>query len=83
VTRLLPDCILPCEYRRTKFHCAEDDVDSDAGSVRRYRLSLPEEKTPRVRSELDMAGEGQDAAGRRSGDRRLGLIKRLTSFGRH
>lgn len=40
--KLVPDCILPPSSRRTKFHC--DDEASDAGSVRRYRLALPEEK---------------------------------------
>lgn len=40
--RLVPDCILPPSSRRTRFHC--DDEASDAGSVRRYRLALPEEK---------------------------------------
>jgi hypothetical protein len=34
--------MLPAASRRTRFHC--DDADSDAGSVRRYRLALPEEK---------------------------------------
>lgn len=40
--KLVPDCILPPSSRRTRFH---SDTESDAGSVRRYRLSLPEEKT--------------------------------------
>lgn len=39
--KMVPDCILPLEKRRPRFH--EDD-GSDAGSVRRYRLELPEEK---------------------------------------
>ena len=39
--KMVPDCILPLEKRRPRFH--EDD-GSDAGSVRRYRLDLPEEK---------------------------------------
>ena len=42
VIKLLPDCILPPKVRRPRFH--EEDAESDAGSVRRYRLSLPEEK---------------------------------------
>jgi hypothetical protein len=40
--RLIPDCILPPNSRRTRFHC--DDEAGDAGSVRRYRLALSEEK---------------------------------------
>ncbi|KUJ20813.1 uncharacterized protein LY89DRAFT_546696, partial [Mollisia scopiformis] len=39
--KLVPDCILPANSRRTRFHC--DDAASDAGSVRRYRLTLPAE----------------------------------------
>jgi len=42
--KLVPDCILPPSSRRTRFH--SEDADSDAGSVRRYRLALPEEKSP-------------------------------------
>lgn len=42
LNKLVPDCMLPAASRRTRFHC--DDADSDAGSVRRYRLALPEEK---------------------------------------
>jgi hypothetical protein len=44
--KLVPDCMLPPSSRRTRFHC--DDSDSDAGSVRRYRLALPDER-PQVR----------------------------------
>ncbi|KAH8598785.1 hypothetical protein B0O99DRAFT_505263 [Bisporella sp. PMI_857] len=47
--KLVPDCILPPSSRRTKFH---DDADSDAGSVRRYRLDLPEEKDAPTRPSL-------------------------------
>jgi hypothetical protein len=39
--RLVPDCILPPDSRRMRFHC--ESGDDDAGSVRRYRLSLAEE----------------------------------------
>lgn len=45
--KLVPDCILPPSSRRTRFH--SDDANSDAGSVRRYRLTLPEEKSPNQR----------------------------------
>jgi hypothetical protein len=40
--KMVPDCILPPSSRRLRFHC--DEEASDAGSVRRYRLVLPEEK---------------------------------------
>lgn len=59
-TKLVPDCILPASSRRTKFH---DDEESDAGSVRRYRLTLPEEK------EVALEGEREGLA-RPSGLRR-------------
>ncbi|KAG9229491.1 hypothetical protein BJ875DRAFT_507905 [Amylocarpus encephaloides] len=44
--KLVPDCILPPASRRPRF-CEGDDGDSNLGSVRRYRLDLPEEKCPR------------------------------------
>ncbi|RFU36204.1 hypothetical protein B7463_g28, partial [Scytalidium lignicola] len=44
ITKLIPDCFLPENKRRPRFHEEGDDEDSDAGSVRRYRLALPEEK---------------------------------------
>ncbi|KAH8808576.1 hypothetical protein F5884DRAFT_858106 [Xylogone sp. PMI_703] len=44
IIRLIPDCFLPEEKRRPRFHEEGDDDDSDAGSVRRYRLALPDEK---------------------------------------
>ena len=49
--RLIPDCILPPTSRRTRFHC--DDEASDAGSVRRYRIALPEEKETGRSSECE------------------------------
>jgi hypothetical protein len=42
--RLVPDCVLPVERRRTRFCSQDGDGASDGGSVRRYRLCLPEEK---------------------------------------
>jgi hypothetical protein len=44
VMKLIPDCFLPrsVKERGRGFHDGDDD--SDAGSVRRYRLSLPVEK---------------------------------------
>ncbi|PQE08154.1 hypothetical protein CJF31_00008250 [Rutstroemia sp. NJR-2017a BVV2] len=42
ITRCIPDCFLPVESRRRRF-CKGEDVDDDAGSVRRYRLVMAEE----------------------------------------
>ncbi|OWP02887.1 hypothetical protein B2J93_3467 [Marssonina coronariae] len=39
--RMVPDCILPQEKRRARF--CDGEEGSEAGSVRRYRLVLPEE----------------------------------------
>lgn len=44
IYKLIPDCFLPEDKRRPRFHEEGDGEDSDAGSVRRYRLPLPEEK---------------------------------------
>lgn len=66
--KLLPDCVLPPSSRRTRFH--EADADSDAGSVRRYRLALPEEKS----------NGGEGACPERKS--RPGLWRRMTTFGR-
>ncbi|EPE28857.1 hypothetical protein GLAREA_00015 [Glarea lozoyensis ATCC 20868] len=43
--KMMPDCILPPSSRHTRF-CKGDDEDEDLGSVRRYRLHLPEERCP-------------------------------------
>lgn len=67
--KLVPDCILPVTARRTRFHNEQADDDSDAGSVRRYRIPLEGEK----------AGGG-GASGEQQ--RRPGVFSRLTSFGR-
>jgi len=72
LTRLVPDCILPASHRRTKFH--DDGADSDAGSVRRYRLSFPEEKLG--------DHEGMEQMKNGSENKRPGLLRRWTSFGR-
>jgi hypothetical protein len=67
--KLVPDCILPPNSRRTRFH--EGDADSDVGSVRRYRLALPEEKD---------SGESSGNSNERAA--RPGLWRRMTTFGR-
>ncbi|CAG8975091.1 hypothetical protein HYALB_00008930 [Hymenoscyphus albidus] len=52
-TKLVPDCILPQSSRRTRF--SDGDDGDDVGSVRRYRLQLPDEKTTHSRPST---GEG-------------------------
>lgn len=87
ITKLLPDCILPAEYRRTKFHNDGDDADSDAGSVRRYRIHFPEaeEKSVLAPSPLSTnmnSRRGNERTNEGSSTRRPGLWRRLTSLGR-
>jgi hypothetical protein len=67
--KLVPDCILPKSTRRTRF--CDGDEGSDAGSVRRYRLQLPEEKAYSSAS----SRETKDHTPRRS---RAGLLRRWT-----
>ncbi|PVH79923.1 hypothetical protein DL98DRAFT_211530 [Cadophora sp. DSE1049] len=80
--KLLPDCILPASSRRTKFHCEDDDAASDAGSVRRYRLVLPEEKEGVCCGREDSGAGAGGASGIGKGSGRKGLLRRWTSFGR-
>lgn len=72
--RLVPDCVLPTRARRTKFHNGERE---DAGSVRKYRLVLPEEKKGIATGSEGVCG-GESARGRP----RAGLLKRWSVFGR-
>ncbi|RDL41716.1 uncharacterized protein BP5553_01695 [Venustampulla echinocandica] len=44
IIKLVPDCVLPASSRRTRFCEGTEDNDSDLGSVRRYRLTLPEDE---------------------------------------
>lgn len=69
--KLLPDCILPAGSRRTKFHC--EDGDSDAGSVRRYRLALPEEKEACSNAKLVQTMKAKKPGG---------VLRRWTTFGK-
>jgi hypothetical protein len=80
ITKLLPDCILPCEYRRTKFH-NEADQDSDAGSVRRYRLTFPDPEEKGITPEGSQWKNGGSASAGRS-EARPGLWRRMMSFGK-
>lgn len=68
--KLVPDCIVPKENRRTRF-CNEGDEGSDAGSVRRYRLHLPEEKPCRARRDTEGTSK-----------RPNGFFRRWSSFGK-
>jgi hypothetical protein len=79
--KLVPDCILPVERRRTRFH--EDDAESDAGSVRRYRLALPEEKDGVETSVRKCVESGSSTKGPGNGS--AGLFRRWAAglgFGR-
>jgi hypothetical protein len=79
ITKLLPDCILPSELRRIKFH--NGDQDSDAGSVRRYRLNFPDPEEKGVTVEGSQWRNGSSAsAGRR--EPRPGVWRRMMSFGK-
>jgi hypothetical protein len=79
ITKLLPDCILPSDFRRTKFH--NGDQDSDAGSVRRYRLNFPDPEEKGVVIEGSQWQNGSGASvGRR--ETRPGVWRRMMSFGR-
>lgn len=74
MTRLLPDCILPADYKRTKFH--SEDKDDEDGSVRRYRLHLPEERSMKNDASLTENEKGYQMEWKRPG-----VWQRL-SFGR-
>jgi len=79
ITKLLPDCILPPEFRRTKFH--NGDRDSDAGSVRRYRLNIPDpEEKGAIAEESQWQNGSSASAGRR--EPRSGVWRRMMSFGK-
>lgn len=57
VARLIPDCFLSEDKRRTKFSAREgDDDEDDCGSVRRYRLCLEEEREERDETEGKRGG---------------------------
>lgn len=73
--KLIPDCMVPASSRRTRFACKDGDADSDAGSVRRYRLALPEEKDILSCSSRETFGEGSKKP-------RMAALRRWTSFGR-
>ncbi|KAL2063155.1 hypothetical protein VTL71DRAFT_6227 [Oculimacula yallundae] len=81
--KLIPDCILPPSTRRTKFHNKEEDGESDAGSVRRYRLVLPEEKEScEVLRAMRGDGDGSGRARAPGRGRGRGMLRRWTSFGK-
>jgi len=73
VIKLIPDCFLPAGSRRPRFYGGEgrEDGDSDVGSVRRYRLWLPEEKEQSTVDEVAFGGK----------DKRPAILRRWTSFG--
>ncbi|KAL3424201.1 hypothetical protein PVAG01_03482 [Phlyctema vagabunda] len=69
VIKLVPDCFLPKSTKRNRFHC--EDANSDAGSVRRYRLNLPEE---------NLGKELQDVHVKEASQKRP-LFRRWTTLG--
>jgi hypothetical protein len=82
VVRIIPDCILPAEFRRRRFHDPEAE-ESDCGSVRRYRLCLDgEEKSANGVKERNLGAgsnnrDDQDGAKRESWwGRLIGLRRR-------
>jgi hypothetical protein len=82
--KLVPDCILPKNARRTRF--CEGDDQSDAGSVRRYRIPLAGEKvvpsateSPSSRSSTENSTSVCGGSGSGSGGKRPGMLRRLTS----
>ncbi|KAE8444543.1 hypothetical protein EG329_014467 [Mollisiaceae sp. DMI_Dod_QoI] len=81
--RLVPDCILPKDKRRTRFHNDCDgngDRASDAGSVRRYRLVLPAEEGAEEKGQANAKTEDCDGTGAERSSAG-GLLRRWT-FGR-
>ncbi|KAM3066929.1 hypothetical protein ACMFMG_007074 [Clarireedia jacksonii] len=66
ITRCIPDCFLPLESRRRKF-CKKDtdDVDDDAGSVRRYRLVMAEEGSDEKTVKVEKDKKKEPAHGHR------------------
>lgn len=73
-TKLIPDCILPQSSRRPRFHEPDNENNSDAGSVRRYRLVIPEEKEPGM--------EAREQFTTTTPAPRKGFFRRWTSFAR-
>jgi hypothetical protein len=62
VNKLIPECMLSKEFKRTRF--CRGDEGSDAGSVRRYRLDLPADE-----EEEKYAAKGPE---------RMGFFRRLS-----
>jgi hypothetical protein len=79
ITKLLPDCILPSEFRRTKFH--DGDHDSDAGSVRRYRINFPDPEEKVINVEGSQWQNGNSTCAERGGPR-PSVWRRMMSFGK-
>jgi hypothetical protein len=71
MVRIIPDCILPAEFRRRRLHDPEAE-DSDCGSVRRYRLCLEgeEKSVERNNGKFDGRSLGTGSQGR--GDQERG-----------
>lgn len=70
LVRIVPDFILPPQIRRTKFWGHESDGKQREGSVRRYRLALPEdsnEKRDKKREQKNFGAWNKDRKENRPG----------------
>jgi hypothetical protein len=77
--RLIPDCILPSEFRsyqRSRFH-DDEGRDSDAGSVRRYRICIEDEE----QRSASRAGKRSVREMKEPGTKRPSFLRRFTSLG--
>lgn len=69
LVKLVPDCVLPREFRstwRSRFHDPEGEENSDAGSVRRYRIDVEDD------DEVEKSGKSGGRA----------LVRRFTGMGK-
>ncbi|RKF60007.1 hypothetical protein OnM2_055046 [Erysiphe neolycopersici] len=66
LVRIVPDFILPPQVRRTRFWGHESEGKQREGSVRRYRLALPEESDEKWTKKSDQKYLGSWNKGRKS-----------------
>ncbi|KAI0994710.1 hypothetical protein K3495_g13471 [Podosphaera aphanis] len=81
LVRLVPDCILPVDARRTRLWRHGDGEDNDVsekGSVRRYRLALPEDNEDKIDEEKVPTSREVGVECRR-GKKRPGLLRKWSS----
>ncbi|RKF73252.1 hypothetical protein GcM1_245151 [Golovinomyces cichoracearum] len=75
--RLVPDCILPAQTRRTRFFGHDGVKGQKEGSVRRYRLTLPDE-TEQDGGTLDDEKKSKNCS-RERGSKRPGLLRKWST----